>query len=803
MYCYFNDSNNIMNMNKHIINCLLGVVFIFLSSNLLLGQKEGLLKGKVLDSSSNLPLEYATITIFAQKDSALISGEITNEKGEFSFPLPYGDYYGEINFLAFKNFSIAPFSIHSKKRKMNLGEVKLSINSEALKEVEVLSTKGEVQMTLDKRIFNVGKDITSAGGNASELLGNVPGVTVENGKISLRGNEGVQILVDGKPSILVGGEDGKGLTRIPGNLIDKVEVITNPSAKYQAKGTAGIINIILKKEKKFGVNGSAEASIGYPDIYGGSLNLNVRKDKFNLFTNLGWDFQKNNGSGKIYQELKKNPLEIMELDRKHILGGGWGNARLGLDYFINKNNTFTASVNYQTGEDNDEIDITYFDYVGNLNNPTSIATRRDDTKKTGDYFEYALTWDHQFEKKGHELIADIRYQDNLGFDESILLGKFFDTDFVPLANVNDVQQRSGNREGETRWDTNLDYTYPLSKTGLLELGYQGSFRKIINDFEVEEFDDMVWKPLAEFSNDFEYDENVLGIYGTYKNKYKKMSYKFGGRMEHTDVVTRLLETNKENPRNYTNFFPSAQLSFQLKKNNTIKLSYSRRVRRPRFTELNPFFTFSDPRNQFVGNPDLDPEFSDSYELEHIKYWEKASFSSAIFYRHRTDVIKRILVPLSGDSTLLQNQNLKGQDDIGLDLTFSYQPIPWWKLNANAIMFHVDADASNIDAAFQNSDFTWQGKLSSQFTILKKTNVQIRFNYRAPQARAQGEAREIAYVNIGVSRKLGKKGGKLSFNISDLFSSQKTGGITDTPDIFRNTEFRWRYRTMRLSYNYRF
>jgi len=790
-------------MKKQIINWLLCGSFLLLSSIFLQAQKEGMLKGKILDANSNLPLEYATISIFSKKDSTLITGEISNSKGEFKIKIPFGDYYGEIEYLSFQKLNLDPFSISSIQKKINLGEIKIFPNAESLEEIEVLSTKGEVQMALDKRIFNVGKDITSAGGNASDLLANVPGVAVIEGKISLRGSEAIQILVDGKPSILAGGDDGKGLSRIPSNLIDKVEVITNPSAKYQAKGTAGIINIILKKERKFGVNGDVEVTIGYPDIYGGSINFNVRKNKFNLFSTVAYDFQKNNGGGKIYQELKKNPIAILDLDREHSLGGVWANAKLGLDYFLNKNNTLTTSINYQNINDNDETEITYFDFLENINNPTGISTRNDNTKKTSDDIEYSLIFDHQFGKKGHELIADVRYQDNLGEDDSDLVGRFFDTNFNPLNNVEEVNQRSGNIEGERQWETNLDFSYPISKGELLELGYRGSFRKIVNDFIVEEFNDLEWEPLADFNNDFEYDENILGLYGTYRNSYKKMSYKIGGRLEYTDVVTRLLKTQKENPRSYTNFFPSAQLSFKLKKNNTIKLGYSRRVRRPRFNELNPFFSFSDPRNQYAGNPDLEPEFADSYELEHIKYWDKASFSSAIFYRHRKNIIKRILVPLVGDTTLLQSQNLKVQEDLGVDLTFSYKPLTWFKINANTLFFHVTADASNIDMAFQNKGFTWQGKLMTQFTILKKTNLQIRFNYRGPQVRAQGESLDMAFVTLGLSRKFGKKGGKLSFNISDLFNSQLGRGLKDTPTIYRETEFRWRYRVMRLTYNYRF
>ena len=786
---------------KHtkIIQLILGLFLILPFA--LFSQNEAMVKGKVLESTSKNPLDYATVIIYSQKDSSIISGETTNAQGIYNITIPYGDYFGKIEFIAYHPQVIEPFTLTSENKIFDIGITELVVNATSLKEVEVMTSKGDMQMTLDKKIYNVGKDISSTGGTATDVLANVPSVEVsQEGAISLRGNSGVQILIDGKPSAMVG-KNGAGLKQLSASQIENIEVITNPSAKYEAEGTAGIINIVLKKEKKPGVNGSINATVGYRDIYGVSANLNYRKNRFNFFTNIGLDYRKNHGYGTLYQEIRNDSLSIMEFERDHVLGGLWGNVRLGADYYFDDNNILTTAINYKKGQDNDEINMVYRDYVDDLFNPIGISTRDDITVKDESNLEYSLTYTRKLGTKGHELVGDIRFQDVEKLDGSELIGKYFDSNFNPNGTEN-LEQQSSDDEGERRLITKIDYTYPISKTEKIELGYQGSFRNIKNNFLVEERVNNDWKVLTNVSNDFKYDENIYGIYGTYKNKKGNLGYQFGARMEYTDVLTVLVKTNVENPRKYLNFFPSISFKYDLKNSNALKISYSRRIRRPTYNDLSPFFTYNDPRNQFSGNPDLKPEYTDSYELSHVKYWEKGSLSSAVFYRHRTNVISRILEQINGDTTLLRSENLKSREDIGLDFTATYQPKTWWNLSANTVFFYITNDASNLDATYQNDNYSWTARVNSRFKLKTKTELQFTFNYRAPQAKAQGINKSLAFLNLGVSRVVLNNKGKLTFNIADVFNSAVFRGMTETDNIYRESEFQWTYRTFKLSLNYR-
>ena len=383
-----------------------------------------------------------------------------------------------------------------------------------------------------------------------------------------------------------------------------------------------------------------------------------------------------------------------------------------------------------------------------------------------------------------------------------MIGKYFDSNLHPNG-LEDLEQRSSDDEGERRLITKIDYTYPISKTEKIELGYQGSFRNIKNNFIVEERTNNDWKVLTNVSNDFKYVENIFGVYGTYKNKKGNLGYQFGARVEYTDVLTVLVKTNVENPRKYLNFFPSVSFKYDLKNSNALKISYSRRVRRPTYNDLSPFFTYNDPRNQFKGNPDLKPEYTDSYELSHVKYWEKGSLSSSVFYRNRTNVISRILEQVNGDTTLLRSENLKSREDIGLDFTATYKPKAWWNLSASTVFFYITNDASNLDVSYQNDNYTWTARVNSRFKLKTKTELQFTFNYRAPQAKAQGINKSLAFLNLGVSRVVLNKKGKLTFNIADVFNSAVFRGMTETDNIYRESEFLWTYRTFKLSLNYRF
>ena len=768
----------------------------------------GIVKGKVVDVETQAPLEYATITIFSQKDSSIITGDISNDKGVFSIETRPGKHFVKIEFIGFEAQIINDVIINRGNKVADLGAIKLGVSTNALAEVEVRAEKSSVQMTLDKRIFNVGKDLANAGGNAADILDNVPSVAVDvEGNVSLRGSEGVQILIDGKPSGLVGIGNSDGLRSLPANLIDRVEVITNPSARYEAEGSAGIINIVLRKQRKKGLNGSFDFTLGDPQIYGTAINLNFRRKNFNFFTNFGINYGKNIGGGNAYQEFYRgDTTEITIIERVQNRGGLSGNVRLGADYFINDNNIFTTSFLYRLGKDDNTSTVDYRDFLNNENNFIGNTFRTDHEIEDESKLEYALTYTKKMEGKGHELVADIRFQDNTEKESSEFDEVYFLSDGTPTGSA-DYLQRSNNKEGERRLITKLDYVKPFGKKKKFEAGYQGSFRSIKNDYIVEEqLTNSDWVVFDGLSNNFNYEENIHAFYTSFGNKINKFSYQLGARIEYSDVLTELKQTNETNPREYFNFFPSAFLTYDLPGNNAIQASYSRRLRRPRFWYLNPFFTLSDARNRFTGNPDLDPEFTDSYEIGHIKIWDKGSLGSSIYYRHTTGVINRVITDVQVIDSLIvtvrRPENLATRDDLGFEFNFSYNPVKWWKINGDMNLFRSITDGSNLNTAFAADTYTMSGRLTSRTTIKKKTDLQLRFNYRAPRETTQGTRKAMYTLNLGMSRDVFKKNGTLTLSVSDLFNSRKRRGTVFTDNLYREEEFQWRGRTAKLTLNYR-
>jgi outer membrane receptor protein involved in Fe transport len=766
-----------------------------------------IIKGKILDASTEGPLEFATVTVFSKKDSSMVTGGISEMKGDFQLEVKRGSYYAKFEFIGYSARIIENIEF-DKNNVANLGVVALLTDAETLAEIEVRAEKSTTQISLDKKVFNVGKDLANQGGTAENILDNVPSVAVDiEGGVTLRGSGGVRILINGKPSGVVQDGNVNGLRSIPANLIDRVEVITNPSARYEAEGMAGIINIVLKKEEGKGLNGSVDASVGNPHEYGGAVNLNYRKKNLNWFTSVGLRYRKGPGNGRAYQEFYNGATtDITELTRNMNRGGLSGNFRFGADYYFNPKNILTTALNYRIGDEDNLTDIVYRDYLNNLNNLQLITLRTDDEFEEEADLEYALTYKRLFEGKGHELVADIRYEDNSENEGSDFREEYYHADFLPTGKA-DSLQRSRNQEGTSQLAVQIDYVKPFSKDSKFELGYRGSFRNIENDYVVEEFDDTVWKNIEGLSNDFIYDEIIHGVYSQYGNKLGRFSYQLGLRAEYSDVTTELLQTNEINPRDYLNLFPSVFLGYELVDNNAFQLSYSRRIRRPRFWDLNPFFTFSDNRNFFSGNPDLDPEFTDSYELSHIKYWDKGSLSSAVYYRHTTDVIQRIRIRNEqNNTTTTRPENLAIRDSWGFEFTYSYNPFKWWRVNGDVNFFRQITDGS-FDTGTETIDlyadaFSWNGRLTSKMTIFTDVDFQLTANYRAPRETPQGRSRAMYHFDIGLSKDVLKKNGTLTLSVRDLLNSRERRYTSFGDDFFTEGQFQWRERQITLSLNYR-
>ncbi len=762
------------------------------------------IKGKIIEAQSKAPLAYAAIRILKNSDSTLVSGGISDEKGQFSLDAPYGDYHAVVEFLGYQVIKIPSFSVSAGKNSLDLGTISLSASAQNLQEVVVQGEKSSMELALDKKIFNVGKDLANAGGTASDILSNIPSVSVDGeGNVKLRGSDNVRILIDGKPSGLVSFKGGAGLQQLQGSLVDKVEVITNPSARYEAEGMSGIINIVLKKDRRQGFNGSFDLIAGNPDNFGAGANVNYRKDKINFFLNYALAYRLQPGRGETYQEVYDGPTtRILEQTNKGRMRAANNSINGGLDYYFDDKNIFTASYLWRRSDARRITDNQYKDYINSLSNLYSVTDRQQDETEDEPNSEYALSYKRSFQKKGHELLIDARYLDYWEHSDQTFTQKSVFADGI-INKVASLTQKSLNDETEKQWLFSADYVQPFGKEGKYELGVRSSFRDMSNDFFVTEQDSTgIYLPLDSLNNNFLYDENINAAYAIIGNKIKRFSYQFGLRAEQTDIKTTLEQTNESNPRNYTNLFPSAHFTYKLPQENSLQISYSRRVRRPRYNDLSPFVTYSDNRNFFSGNPDLNPEFTDAYDLGHVKFFEKGSFASSLYYRYTTGKIDRIRRVNSDGFAATRPENLLDEHSFGAEFTSSFSLKKWWKLDFNFNFFRAITDGSNIQQEYKSDTYAWFARQTSRFSLPKKTDIQIRASYEAPRQTPQGEVKSLFFTDFSMSRDLFKGQGKLILNVLDVFNSRRFRSITRGENFYTENNSQMRLRQINLTLNYR-
>ncbi len=648
--------------------------------------------GEIVDDQEQA-LPYSAISIHSAQDSSLISGVAAGGDGRFSILAKPGRFLVKISFLSFSDKWLGPIE-HSLST-THLGAIEMSIDSSILGEVEVYAEREAVEFKLDKRVFNIQKDLNNRGRNASEILDNIPSVAVDvNGNVSLRGSENVRVLINGKPSGLIGVSSTDALRQLQGDLIEKIEVITNPSSKYEAEGEVGILNIILKKEKRKGVNGSIDLNAGIPDNHGAALNLNFRKKGYNLFTSTGLRYQMSPGNGYVYQEfLLADTSFTFDNKREHERGGLSSNFRLGSEIFLNANNTLTVSSLYSRSDGENELRLSYDDY--DINDDLVRASERSEMEEElTEVLEIDLNYLSEFKGDGHQMTVSMKRQDRKDLEDSQITQTF----------RNDIQdkilQRSNNKENEENWVFQLDYERPFSKKEKLEMGLRTGLRSILNDYQVEQFDDG-WEDVDGFVNELRYQEDIYAAYASYSSEKKKFGYQLGLRAEYSDVATKLVLLAENNPRSYLDIFPTAFFSYNYSESNAIQLSYSRRINRPRFWSLVPFYGYSDPRNFYSGNPDLNPEYVHSIELNRLSRTDKGSLIVGIYGRYKEGVSQRIVnVGEQGTSTF--PVNLGEGIYTGFELSGSQSFYKWWRVNGSINIF-----AENFQGSWQGVDYGYR------------------------------------------------------------------------------------------------
>jgi len=798
------------------------------------GPSKGIkISGKVLDADSNRGLEFATISIFKKEGDVLVGGGVSDLDGKFMVDAKGKNLYASIEYISYESVIVDPIEIEKGKPMISLGEIFLSPQGVELEGVEIRAEKSETQFSLDKKTFNVGKDLANRGGSAEDILDNVPSVTVDiEGTVSLRGSEGVRILVDGKPSSLAGVGNSNGLRSIPANMIEKVEVITNPSARYEAEGMAGIINIVLKKDQGHGFNGVLDVSAGYPNRYGAGANLNYRKGDLNWFFNYGINYRENPGGGDTYQEITiDDDIFILDQNRAQTRTGLSNSFRFGLDYFLNPKEQITGAFVYRVGDEKNFSTILYDDYLNSFDNAgyLSKTTRTDDEKEDELNQEYSLNYRKEFSSREHNLNVRAQYTDRSEVESSNLAETFNLVGDQPSPLL---KQYSNNDEGYETILFQADYVHPFSKTHKWETGLRSSLRDVRNDFFVGDIIGTDTIGIPGLVNNFFYNEDIHAGYLIYGNGFGKFSYQLGMRAEYSLIKTELPTAGEEgiNENNYLNLFPSGHFNYNMSETNSWQISYSRRVRRPRFWDLNPFFSFTDSRNFFSGNPIVNPEYTDSYEISNIKFWEQFNVTGSLFYRKTSSSIQRIqIAKLDEGTTLRVPLNIGEINDIGFDATLSYSGLSWLRLDGNFSIFknqltinqaEVSTAVYNyyrlvrefqgsqenfentFDFAFSNNDrITYNGRLTARFTFWD-SDLQLRGNYRGPRVSAQGTWDPVGSLDLGYSKDFLAKKLTLTLSVRDLFNSRKRRGTTDFENFYQYSEFQWRSRFYNLAASYR-
>ncbi|MFP5471105.1 MAG: TonB-dependent receptor domain-containing protein [Bacteroidia bacterium] len=778
-------------MKQYSLYFLFSVVSLFGFSN----DVKSIVKGKIVDEN-NVGIPYASVALLSVSDSSVVTGTATLDDGSFEFSAEKGTYFLRVTFLSYQEKWINHIIVEGKA--IDLGNIILSPSTNALEDVVIEAERSQMELKLDKRVFNVGKDLSNLGGSASDILDNIPSIQVDtDGNVSLRGSQNVRILIDGKPSGLMGSDPASALKMIQGDMIDRVEIITNPSARYDAEGEAGIVNIILKKEERKGINGSVTINGGLPKNHGGALAVNYRTKNANYFTNFSINDKQSPGKGFINQSFSTADTSyVFQQERNHSRGGFSQSIQAGTDLFLNKKNTLTLSGLYRNGNADNFSTLIYRDF-NQANILTQTVTRTEDETETTEDVEAALSYAKTFNSDEHKLTFDAKFIRNIDFEAS---------DFDEVSdneNLSAIEQRGVNTENEENIFIQSDYVLPLGEDKRFEAGARSSLRFIENAFTVEQLNDNnEFVAMPEFDDIMQYNENIHAAYSIFGNKVKTFSYQVGLRAEYSDITTNLVKSNQINPRDYINLFPSVHLSKELQKENSLQLSYSRRISRPSLWNLLPFFTFSDSRRFFSGNPNLNPEFTNAFEAGHLKYWEKASLLSSVYYRRGTGVIERITTVDEEGFTRIFPINLAVKNSFGVEFNMSKDLTSWWKITTSGNFFRAIVNGDFEGQNFYADTYGWNGKFSSKTTMFKKLDTQVSFDYRSPERTTQGTQKSMYFLNLGASMDVLKGNGTISFSAQDIFNTRKRRWETFGEGFYSESEFQWRSRQFILSFNYR-
>ena len=768
--------------------------------------RDGSISGRVMDAKLNEPLPYVNVIILNSAGET-ITGGITDDNGEFKIAkIPEGKVNVSIQYIGFKTISQEVVIGKDGDYNVKLGDINLEEEAEGLDEVTVVAEVSTIQQKVDRKVINVGKDLTTSGPTASDIMNNLPAVNVDQqtGAISLRGNQNVQVMVDGKLSNIPAAQL---LRQIPSNSIKQIELITNPSAKYNPEGLSGIINIILHKNTKIGFNGNINVNLAYQDNpkFNGSIDMNYRNGKFNFYGNYNNNTNRNENFGHVIRTNDNSIQRFNNFDKSqsHLF-------KVGLDFYLNDKNTISVFTNQNIFEGNNigTTRVSFEDGIGNL---FQAGTNENENNSQQYNFNYKLDI-----SEGHNIELEVDYND-------------FAAD---VFNTNDINIQpdffEDNETDRDRTTINLDYVNPLSETSKLELGLQARlFNNEIGYFSDARLRDEFGDPFPAVI-DYEYSRNIYSAYATFGKTLEKWSYQFGLRAETVNVDADALQVNLDTneelaipfENDYTQVYPSAFVTYNPSEKNSYQFSYSRRVDRPGVGQVNPLPEWNTPLISSFGNQELLPQFTNSVEANYTRQLEKGSITGGVFFRIIEDEINRAVFIDRADLNriILTFDNFDNTTAYGIELSSNYRSTQWWSINGSFDLYsqtqrsiterldaptNIATEEDIVTETVKVNNVVWNVRMFNNFRVNKKLSFSLFGLYRGRNKGVQFTQDVFAFVNAGMRYNfLEDNRATFSLNFNDIFNTMQFKFEGDRPfPQFGN--FNWESRTIFAGLSYRF
>lgn len=794
-------------MTKIFISLFTLLTFTFYGSNITPKNtisnldKDVIVSGKVIDIDTKEPLEYATIAFFSKKENKIVDGGITDSNGNFSIKIPEGLYDITVEYISYKKITIPNKKLTSN---LNLGTISLALDIASLGEVEIIAERTTVEIKLDKKIYTVGSDLTVRGGTVSDVLDNIPSVSVDvEGNVALRGNDNVTILINGKPSGLVGLNSTDALRQLPSDAIERVEVITSPSARYDAQGTGGILNIILKRSKLQGLNGAVTVNTGSPLTAGISGNINYRTGDFNFFNTTGYDYRESPGNSTTESEYfnGSDPSTFFNeyRDTDRLRKGLTTNT--GVEWYINDTASLTTSVVYRNSDNTSETTNSILELDANKN-LINQSVRFDPETEADKTIQYSVNFNKQFDGNSeHKLTFDFQFE------------KSDEDEFSLISQDGTAAERVQTIESQNNILLQTDYVLPISEASQFEFGYRGNFNELDTDYSLEFNDNGTYVLDTNVSNNLVYREYVNALYTQFGSKIKnKFSYLLGLRMEDSRITINQITSGDLERKNYLGFFPTVNLGYEISEKQSLTFGYNRRISRPRSRFINPFPSRSSATNLFQGNPDINPSYSDKVDFGYLNKFGKLTLNSSIYYEKATDVFTFIAED-TGTTALVGGTevpvirrspiNLATNDRTGFEFTLTYRQSNKWNVNGNFNLFNSVTKGFYEGTDFGAENLSWFARINNKYTLPGNIDWQTRLFYGGPSQDAQNKTKGMFSTDLAFSKDFFNDSASLAFNVSDLFNSRKRMTDSTTPTFTSYSEFQWRVRSFNLSFTYRF